>query len=88
MGAWELGITYFDGTILHFQNDLRISMVSSGELEFEWEQVRGLFYELQKSTDLINYFPVGAREQATEDQKAVIVPWDLDDAYYRVLQTP
>ncbi|NDV63153.1 hypothetical protein G0Q06_11875 [Puniceicoccales bacterium CK1056] len=88
LGAWDLGIPYFDGSILNYLNDMSISVTPQEDLKLEWDQIRGLYYEVQKSTDLIHFFPIGAREQATGDRKTMIVPWDRNNAYYRVVQMP
>ncbi|MEM7144160.1 MAG: vanadium-dependent haloperoxidase [Verrucomicrobiota bacterium] len=54
IGAWELGIKYFDGSILNQRPEVNLTTLPDGNVKVEWTQYRGLFYKLHSSPDLTN----------------------------------
>lgn len=88
LDAWELGIQYFDGSILGVPPHLRINSITSSHLELEWEQIRGMYYELKESSNLSTFTPIEAPERATSDKKKQTLPLNSNRYFYQVESAP
>ncbi|MGJ8652300.1 MAG: LamG-like jellyroll fold domain-containing protein [Opitutaceae bacterium] len=88
INAWELGVQYFDGSILDTPPHLRINSITSSDLKLEWDQVRGMYYELRESSNLSSFTPVSVPERAISDKKKRTLPVNTDRHFYKVESTP
>lgn len=55
-GAWALARQYFDGSVARTPSMLEVKPLNSGECEIRCSAIRGLFYKLQSTTDLLKPF--------------------------------
>ena len=87
IGAWELGVKYFDGSILEERPSLTVTLVGESEVRLDWTQRRGLFYKVLSTSDLENFSDVTAFERAAADRGSyTISPIGSSPAFFRIEQ--
>ena len=55
--AWTLGTQYFDGSVLDQPLDLR-AILDAQDITLDWEQRRGLFYQIESGPSLQSLTPI------------------------------
>ena len=88
--AWERALTYFNGTVGAIATSADGSLSSEDRVKIACETIPGLFYQVQTSTNTVDYQnyedPVLAREHRTDF--TVDVPGGVPDQFFvKVLQT-
>ena len=73
IGAWNLAVKYFDGSILTEPFVLDIAITSPGQVRLSWDTERGLFYQVQEHVGIGGFANFGAMIQAYEDVGTVDV---------------
>ncbi len=68
IGAWQLGIRYFDGSILQERPRLTVTPMPNSQYRLDWTQRRGLFYKVRRTPDLENFADEFAFVRASEDR--------------------
>ena len=87
IAAWELGIKYFDGSILDERPSLTVTRLAGDELRLDWTQRRGLFYKVLRTSDLENFVDETFFERATEERGThTISPLGQPREFYRIEQ--
>lgn len=88
IGAWELAVKYFDGSITTQEIHPRLFAGSSASMVLEWNSIRGIFFKIQQSQDLRQGSYIDATQwiQSTETEESAEVPL-TNQAFYRILQT-
>ncbi len=87
VAAWELGIKYFDGSILDERPSLTVTRLAEDELRLDWTQRRGLFYKVLRTSDLENFVDETFFERATDERGTyTISPLGLPREFYRIEQ--
>ena len=87
IAAWELGIKYFDGSVLDERPSLTVTRVAGDELRLDWTQRRGLFYKVLRANDLENFVDETPFERATEDRGTyTISPLGQAREFYQIEQ--
>ena len=71
IGAWELAVKYFDGSILTDPFRLSIAKSSPGQIELYWTAERGLYYQVQEHAGNGVFTDLGAPVQALEDVESL-----------------
>jgi hypothetical protein len=64
--AWELAQKYWDGSILKEPVVATAIPLANGELKVEWKTRRGLYYQLETSSDQKTWSIVESRKRATD----------------------
>ena len=87
VAAWELGIKYFDGSILNERPSLTVTRLAEDELRLDWTQRRGLFYKVLRTSDLENFVDETFFERATDERGThTISPLGQPREFYRIEQ--
>ena len=66
IAAWELGVKYFDGSILAEPPRLAVTRLAGEEVRLDWTQRRGLFYKVLKTNDLQSFVDETPLERARD----------------------
>ena len=66
IAAWELGVKYFDGSILAEPPRLAVTRLAGDEVRLDWTQRRGLFYKVLKTNDLQSFVDETPLERARD----------------------
>ena len=66
IAAWELGVKYFDGSILAEPPRLTVTRLAADEVRLDWTQRRGLFYKVLKTNDLQSFVDETPLERARD----------------------
>ena len=93
IGAWNLAVKYFDGSILDqpILTELVPVPAGGGDVYFQWRQYRGMFYKIQTSPDLGSFTDMAPFVRAGDDKARLIVPSGAPVSpsyYYRAIRTP
>ncbi len=86
IAAWELAKKYYDGSILKEPLHLSYTILGDGRYRLKSPAIRGMFYVLESSTDLIHFSPVAghAVERIGDPTVESIVEPVVEDAlFYR-----
>ncbi|MAT47679.1 MAG: hypothetical protein CMO35_09665 [Verrucomicrobiaceae bacterium] len=87
IGAWELGIRYFDGSILQERPRLTITPLAGAGFRLDWTQRRGLFYNVRRSDDLQSFADETSYARAFNDRGSYTVSSpDPGRTFYQVQQ--
>ncbi|MBL49232.1 MAG: hypothetical protein CMP28_09780 [Roseibacillus sp.] len=90
IGAWELGIRYFDGSILHERPQLTVTPMPNGQYRLDWTQRRGLFYKVRRTGDLENFTDEFPFERASQERAShsISLPFPTPEReFYQVEQS-
>ena len=88
--AWNLSLRYFAGSILNEKPQLTITPLPNFQFRLDWPQHRGLFYKVQRGTDLQTFTDEHPFQRATDEQNShtIGLPFPSpDQEFYRVLQS-
>ena len=72
-GVWDLGVKYFDGSILEESFLVDISAGGSG-VRLEWPQRRGLFYRVEQGSSNGEFIPMFDFFRAEDDKGSLNIP--------------
>ena len=72
-GAWELGLMYFDGSILQERQRLTLTPLPNFQFRLDWTQRRGLFYKVRRTGDLENFTDEFPLVRASEDRGSYLL---------------
>ena len=73
IGAWKLGIKYFDGSILEERPRLTVTPLPGSQFRLDWTQHRGLFYKVRRSGDLQGFTDEFPFVRASEDRASYTI---------------
>ena len=73
IAAWELGLKYFDGSILSEPPQLTVTHLGNLQFRLDWRQYRGLFYKVRRGPDLQNFTDPLPFVRATNDRATMLV---------------
>ena len=87
--AWALARRYFDGSIRDEDVVLRAGKAANGDVVLEWDQVRGMFYTMDSSTEL-GFAPLSGPHRAESDRGQLVLPAGSVSGrnFYRVCWEP
>lgn len=87
-GAWALARQYFDGSMISNSVTLAIRPLNSGQCELRYETLRGLYYKLQSTADLLLSFAdePGGFVQATDAWAVKVESPPVPQKFYRVVR--
>jgi hypothetical protein len=85
--VWGLAQKYFDGSILQTPSTIAIHNLSPGRYELRYNTLRGFFYNLQSTTDLLQSFTnYSTGFQATDNSVVTIDTNSSPQKFYRVVR--
>jgi hypothetical protein len=90
IGAWNLGIKYFDGSILNEAPQFTVTPLPNFRFRLDWRQHRGLFYKVRRTSDLQNFTDEFPLVRATDDRASynIDLPFPTPDReFYQVQQS-
>jgi hypothetical protein len=91
LAAWNLATRYFDGSITAEPFGIAMAASASGSLQIDWQAIRGAYYQLQSSTDLINFQDMNPTnwiwaEETTESLVIPAPPDQVPQRFYRLIR--
>lgn len=90
IGAWNLGLKYFDGSILGEAPNLTVTALPNFQFRLDWPQHRGLFYKVVRGANLQSFADETPFVRATEERKShtISLPFPTPaEEFYRVIQS-
>lgn len=85
--VWQLVMRYFDGSILQQTPQLAVAGSRDQNLITAYGAVRGMYYQLQSSSDLMHWALLGEPVQASEQSVSFTQPKEAGIRFYRVVCT-
>ena len=87
--AWMLAQKYFDGSITNAPIILALRQLNATEMELRYETIRGFYYQLQSTPDLIHPFTnePGGAIQALDTEMAHTNTTVVGSKFFRVQRT-
>ncbi|MCW1914172.1 vanadium-dependent haloperoxidase [Luteolibacter sp. GHJ8] len=86
--VWKLVPRYWDGSIVESGMVPRIRRSGPHEVVLEWESVRGLWYRVMSTDDLLTWSPATAPFQATEPRSSwVDTEAEASRLFYKIVQS-
>ncbi|NIP98734.1 MAG: vanadium-dependent haloperoxidase, partial [Akkermansiaceae bacterium] len=73
IAAWNLGLKYFDGSILREPPRLTVTPLPDHRFRLDWPQYRGLFYRVRRGPDLQGFEELLPFARATGDRASLTV---------------
>ncbi|MDP0491672.1 MAG: vanadium-dependent haloperoxidase [Verrucomicrobiota bacterium JB023] len=83
--VWQLANQYYDGSILDKAVGVELAFDEEGQPVLNWNQERGLFYQVFESNDLGSFTAVDAASRAGEDAASLQLSIE-DRKFYQVRQ--
>ena len=87
---WALARQYFDGSVTHNPFALTIQELNPGQCELRFDTLRGFYYKLQTTTNLLQSFtddPNGYT-QAVDSSMIRADALSSPKKFYRIARTP
>ncbi len=88
LSAWAMAQKFWDGSILEETILPTLVVVSASECRLEWPSVRGHYYQVQASTNMVAWTDVGTKTRATDARTAYTDHSALGSGkFFRVVRT-
>ncbi len=87
--VWDLAIKYFDGSVLGNAPSVSLTTTNGPGYQLHWKGRRGLYYNVQTSTNLSRFDPTGTTLWCEEPDFMFSYPTNTPQAlFFRIRQSP